>query len=49
MPLDSRLQFGHGGDAVETDVAARYDDRERRRFNSATALTPWRRTGRLVG
>jgi len=36
-----KLQFGHGGDAVETGDE-RHTQTVQRRFNSATAVMPWR-------
>ena len=36
------LQFGHGGEAVETPSGAPCS-RVRSRFNSATAVKPWKR------
>jgi len=47
--LPSRLQFGHGGEAVEDSAARRCrSSAGRRRFNSATAVKPWK-TAVLVG
>jgi|GEM_PF-3285832 len=48
------LQFGHGGEAVETGGSARRACGGRCSFNSATAVKPWRRSaarafGCLVG
>ena len=53
MPI-RRLQFGHGGEAVENLIDARKVAREGHRFNSATAVRPWKtmpkcRTCRLNG
>ena len=42
------LQFGHGGDAVENASRPRCAFRRRKRFNSATAVMPWKITSRSV-
>ena len=36
-----KLQFGHGGDAVDDAQAAESRPKRRKGFNSATAVTPW--------
>ena len=36
------LQFGHGGEAVETMSEEVHNERHKERFNSATAVKPWR-------
>ena len=38
----TRLQFGHGSSAVETRAASRLAGVRLERFNSATALQPWK-------
>src|SRR5579884_1046693 len=40
--LREELQFGHGAEAVENATRAPLARRRRSRFNSATALRPWR-------
>ena len=44
-----QLQFGHGGEAVETRTRERLNIGTRWRFNSATAVKPWRRFRRDWG
>ena len=41
FPEVEKLQFGHGGDAVD-DYCSIRDSEALTSFNSATAVTPWR-------